>query len=114
MKLEVYFDKILAGFLERTQEKGRYTYIFSYVLDYLNRGDARPLSVNLPLRLEPYRSTEIFPFFDNLLAEGWLLDVQAVAHKIDKNDKFALISVCGLDCMGAVSLRGETNNVSVS
>jgi serine/threonine-protein kinase HipA len=110
MKLEVYFDKVHAGYLERTREENRNTYIFSYILDYLNRDDARPLSVNLPLRREPYRSTELFPFFDNLLAEGWLLDVQAVAHKIDKNDKFALISVCGLECMGAVSLRGEAND----
>lgn len=109
MKLEVYFDKVLAGFLEQTQEEGRRIYIFSYLPDYLNRDDARPLSVNLPLQFEPYRSTELFPFFDNLLAEGWLLDVQAAAHKIDRSDKFALISICGLECMGAVSLRGETS-----
>lgn len=110
MKLQVYFDNTLAGTLEKIRKDEQDQYVFRYVEDYLEKRGARPVSVNLPLTSEPFRSSVLFPFFDNLLAEGWLLDVQASTHKIDRHDKFALISVCGLECMGAVSLRGDQDD----
>lgn len=107
MKLKVYFGEQEAGILERHGDAGDVSYSFRYLPEYLNLPSSRPVSVNLPLQREAFQAKELFPFFDNLLAEGWLLEVQATAHKIDKQDKFALISACGLECMGAVSLRGE-------
>lgn len=106
MKLQVYFDKAFAGELERTRDGSRELYLFTYAPEYLASESPRPISVTLPLDAAPYRSDTLFPFFQNLLAEGWLLDLQAATHKIDKDDKFALIQACGLECMGAVSLRG--------
>jgi HipA-like protein len=37
--------------------------------------DARPVSLTLPIREAPYLSRVLFPFFDGLIPEGWLLDI---------------------------------------
>ena len=59
----------------------------------------------MPLRAEKYDSKELFPFFDGLLPEGWLLDLDCAAAKIDKNDKFRLLLHTGRDPVGAVSVQ---------
>lgn len=101
--LVVYFKNLKAGTLTKESQS---SFIFQYDTDYLSHADARQISVNLPLQTNAYRSRELFPFFDNLMAEGWLLDAQSSSLKIDRSDKFGLIAKCGLDCVGAVSLRG--------
>ena len=103
IELEVYFKDKLCGWLARISER---EYSFVYEPKYLVLPEARQISVNLPLRPEPYVSETLHPFFDNLISEGWLLEAQIAALKIDKNDRFALIANCGIECMGAVSLRG--------
>ena len=107
MKLIVYYDKLRAGVLEQLKDLDSTTYKFYYLPEYLLNSNARPVSVNLPLQEAEYTSDKLFPFFDNLLAEGWLLDLQIKQYKIDTKDRFALIHQCGLECLGAVSLRGE-------
>ncbi|MCI5064517.1 HipA N-terminal domain-containing protein [bacterium] len=107
MRLRVYYNEFLAGSLEERKSQQMTTYLFQYEESYLNYRNARPVSVHLPLRKEAYSSNVLFPFFDNLLSEGWLLDLQLNSLKIDRNDRFALISRCGLECVGAVSLRGD-------
>ncbi|MCW3081692.1 HipA N-terminal domain-containing protein [Segetibacter sp.] len=34
-----------------------------------------PVSLTLPLKDQPYTSNVMFPFFDGLIPEGWLLDI---------------------------------------
>lgn len=109
MKLRVFFDRDWAGVLEKKEQAGEACFVFAYLPAYLQSKSARPVSVNFPLREQPYESKVLFPFFDNLLSEGWLLDIQAQSLKIDKSDRFALVARCGLECMGAVSLRGESD-----
>src|SRR4029077_8916473 len=46
----------------------------------------------------------LHPFFDNLVAEGWRLNVQARALKVDPGNRFALLLAFGHDCAGAVSV----------
>ena len=80
---------------------------FEFVYDsgYLSSSAALPISLSMPLREEKYESKELFPFFDGLLPEGWLLDLDCAAAKIDKNDKFRLLLHTGRDPVGAVSIR---------
>ncbi|MDD5657933.1 MAG: HipA N-terminal domain-containing protein [Elusimicrobia bacterium] len=80
-------------------------YEFRYEADYLSAPDAAPISLAMPLRREKFESRELFPFFDGLLPEGWLLDLTCAAAKIDKNDKFRLLLHTGQDPVGAVSVR---------
>ena len=67
----VYIQKIFAGTIAETEEG----YEFSYNEDYLKREDAVSVSLTLPLQKEAYKATVLFPFFDGLIPEGWLLGV---------------------------------------
>jgi len=77
---------------------------FTYSREWLERADAVPISVTLPLRPEPYISKSLHPFFENLLPEGWLLEISSKTLKISKDDSFGLLlATCG-DCVGAVEV----------
>ncbi len=69
----------------RETEEG---YSFQYDQEYVDKPDALPASLSLPLAKEEYRSAVLFPFFDGLIPEGWLLDVASRNWKLDKNDRF--------------------------
>lgn len=101
----VYFKNILAGTI-REDEDG---FTFQYDPDYLQRDDAQPVSLTLPLREEPYVSQVIFPFFDGLIPEGWLLDVATKSWKINERDRMGLLLACCNDCIGAVSIEQISN-----
>lgn len=97
----VYYKGIAAGTI-REDEDG---FTFQYDPDYLQRDDAQPVSLTLPLREEPYVSQVIFPFFDGLIPEGWLLDVATKSWKINERDRMGLLLACCNDCIGAVSVE---------
>ena len=96
----VYYKNVLAGIV-REDENG---FMFQYDSGYLVREDARPVSLTLPLREEPYVSQVMFPFFDGLIPEGWLLDVAVESWKINPRDRMGLLLTCCKDCIGAVSV----------
>lgn len=98
---KVFYDQILAGTI-REDESG---FVFAYDTAYLAREDAKPVSLTLPLREEPYVSQVMFPFFDGLIPEGWLLDVAVESWKINPRDRMALLLACCRDCIGAVSIH---------
>lgn len=66
-RCEVYLHGIKAGMLTK-EDSGEYT--FTYDSSYLEKEDYPSVSLTLPLREEPYRSTVLFPFFFNMLSEG--------------------------------------------
>ena len=100
-KGKVYIQGIPAGIITETDEG----YAFKYDEDYLLRGSVPAASLTLPLREEEYRSNVLFPFFDGLIPEGWLLAVTQKTWKLDRKDRFgALLAVCN-DCIGDVSVR---------
>jgi serine/threonine-protein kinase HipA len=99
-KAAVFCKGKRAGLL--TKKAGGYE--FSYEADYLSDPNAVPISLTMPLHPEKFESRELFPFFDGLLPEGWLLDLTCAAAKIDKNDKFRLLLHTGQDPVGAVSV----------
>lgn len=90
----------LAGVLTETDEG----YEFRYLPDYLASGTAKAVSLTLPLREEVYISTMLFPFFDGLIPEGWLLDVALRNTDISILDRMSLLLICCKDCIGAVSV----------
>lgn len=63
--------------------------------------------MTLPVREEPYTSKTLFPFFDGLIPEGWLLDIVSRNWKIDIQDRFALLLVACKDPIGSISIMGE-------
>ena len=68
---------------------------------------AEAVSLTLPLRGEPYKATVLFPFFDGLIPEGWLLGIAERSWKIIRRDRMSLLLACCKDCIGAVSVVPE-------
>ena len=99
----VYVRNIFAGVLCETDEG----YSFSYDRQYLSRENASAVSLTLPLSEKAYTSKTLFPFFDGLIPEGWLLGVVSRNWKIDVKDRFGLLLVACKDGIGNVSIRGE-------
>ena len=89
----VFLHGIKAGIL--TEDENGYT--FEYDADYLTSADAEAVSLTLPLSDKPYRDKVLFPFFDGLIPEGWLLDVVSNNWKIDRKDRFGLLLVACKD-----------------
>lgn len=98
----------VVGTIEQIGEDTRFT----YAPDWLARKDAVPISVTLPLREQPYMSRGLHPFFDNLLPEGWLLEVTSKRLKISKDDPFGLLLATCSDCIGAVEIEPLDTEVS--
>lgn len=101
-----------AGLLEEFGAGARTRYRFRYIPEWVvNRN--RPVSASLPVRLEPYESPRLFPFFVGMLAEGELRRIQARQARIDEGDDFALLlATAGEDALGAVTIRTLENEES--
>lgn len=79
-------------------------YRFTYNSDYLLLPEAEPVSITMPLREDAYESNVLFPFFDGLIPEGWLLNIAERNWKIRRHDRMALLLTCCRDCIGNVSI----------
>jgi serine/threonine-protein kinase HipA len=77
---------------------------FTYSPEWLAEREAVPVSLTLPLRPEPYDWPGLHPFFENLLPEGWLLEIATTKLKISSNDAFGLLLATCADCVGAVEI----------
>ena len=97
----VYIQNRRAGRIQETDDG----YIFAYNRDYLKSDDALPVSLTLPLSPDAYISNTLFPFFDGLIPEGWLLGVVQRNWKIDVRDRFGLLLVACNDCIGDVRIE---------
>lgn len=101
-KGQVFYNNDLAGQISETEDR----YVFEYNKDFIKKGI--PISVTFPIREEPYKSKELFPFFKGLLPEGWYLDIVTATKKIDREDLFGLLlGIAGGDTIGAVTVRKE-------
>lgn len=99
----IYLRDIYAGILKETDDG----YCFIYDEDYLNRTDASPVSLTLPLSKDEYHSKTLFSFFDGLIPEGWLLDVVKRNWKLDSRDRFGILLVACKDSIGNVAVSEE-------
>lgn len=99
---EVWVNKTLAGLL--TEDDNGYH--FQYHKDYLNSNKALAVSLTLPLQEEIFHSTILFPFFDGLIPEGWLLDIAQKNWKISPRDRMGLLLTTCRDCIGNISIFG--------
>ena len=98
---QVYVRGKFAGILSETDSG----YSFIYDSSYLSGPSGLAVSITMPLSQQEYSSTTLFPFFDGLIPEGWLLDVAVRNWKLDRNDRFGLLLVCCKDCIGDVSIK---------
>ena len=99
----VYVRNVFAGTLAETD----FGYSFLYDNNYLKSDNATAVSLTIPLSDKPYNSKTLFPFFDGLIPEGWLLNVVSRNWKIDTKDRFGLLLVSCKDAIGNVSITEE-------
>lgn len=98
----VFVHDIRAGQIIE-QDDGNY--VFLYDEAYLASKNCTPVSLTLPLLKTSYESKTLFPFFDGLIPEGWLLEIAEKNWKMDRRDRMGLLlEVCG-DCIGAVHIE---------
>ena len=84
-------------------------YTFSYDKAYLVKEGALAASLSLPLTETEYHSANLFPFFDGLIPEGWLLEIATKNWKLNQNDRFGLLLAVCRDCIGDVFIRNEVD-----
>ena len=99
-KAEIKIYEKTAGWLSQ-DENG---FHFTYAKTYLESNNPMAVSLTLPLQENSFHSPVLFPFFDGLIPEGWLLDIAEKNWKLDPRDRMGLLLTCCRDCIGAVSI----------
>lgn len=100
-KATIKIENQVAGWLTQDDDG----YHFTYDTTYVKTSNARPISLTLPLSESTYTSNILFPFFDGLIPEGWLLDIVEKNWKLNPRDRMGLLLVCCKDCIGLVSIE---------
>ncbi|MCL8006941.1 HipA N-terminal domain-containing protein [Gelidibacter japonicus] len=99
---KILYDGIFCGMLTETDD-GEFT--FKYDDDYVNQYPDQFITFTMPVRTEKYKDKRLFPFFEGLIPEGWLLDIASKNWKINTNDRMGLLLACCQNCIGAVSVE---------
>jgi serine/threonine-protein kinase HipA len=108
-RARVRLDGVDVGTLRESDDG----YEFRYLDAWLARPDAKPVSLTLPLRREPWLTKRsLHPYFENLLPEGWLLDLTTTKMKIAKDDAFGILLATASDCIGAVEIIADRDEVT--
>lgn len=88
-------------------------YEFVYDEKYVQTCPDQFITFQMPVTIRPYRSKRLFPFFDGLIPEGWLLNIAAESWKINKNDRMGLLLACCQNVVGAVSVHPANPDADV-
>ena len=97
----IYVNDIYCGILTEDEEG----FHFVYDKAYLALPNASPVSPTMPLTNLQYDKEMMFPVFDGLIPEGWLLDIATTSWKIDLRDRMSLLMACCRDCIGNISVK---------
>ena len=100
---QIFCNNIFAGVLTET-DSGKY--IFRYDESFLFDENQTAISLSFPKSQREFTSTELFPFFYNMLSEGTNKAIQCQSLKIDENDSFGLLlATAHTDTIGAITVR---------
>ena len=99
---KVFYQNHFAGVVTETND-GDYT--FEYDNDYIQIFPNQFITFSMPVSEKLYRENRLFPFFEGLIPEGWLLEIASESWKINKNDRMGLLLACCKNCIGAVSVE---------
>jgi len=98
---KVFYKDILAGTITETNEGD---YVFLYDAQYVKVHPGDFITFTMPVTNLPYADKRLFPFFEGLIPEGWLLNIASENWKINRNDRMGLLLACCKNCIGAVSV----------
>ena len=100
-KAKIYYKDVEAGQLTETDDG---IYEFQYLDEYVKAYPKQFISFSMPVNGLTYTDKRLFPFFEGLIPEGWLLDIASKSWKININDRMGLLLACCRNCIGAVSV----------
>ena len=98
---KVYYNEHFAGIIKETDEG---EYVFQYDPNYVKQYPKEFITFTMPVTDKPYIDKRLFPFFEGLIPEGWLLEIASKSWKINQNDRMGLLLACCKNCIGAVSV----------
>ncbi|MCK7545014.1 type II toxin-antitoxin system HipA family toxin [Marinobacter bryozoorum] len=85
---------------------------FEYRRDWIAQPGARAISLSLPLSSRPYRGERVYNFFDNLLPDSEAIRARMQARfQTPTNHPFDLLASVGRDCIGAIQLYPENQQI---
>ena len=102
-KAKVFRNEEFAGELWEDEDGFHFLYDQAFMLS----DNAEPVSLTLPLQEKEFTNAVLFPFFDGLIPEGWLLNIVEKNWKINQRDRFGILLVTGKDCIGNVSVIAD-------
>ena len=100
---DVYRDTVFAGIIEENIDG---EFLFTYDATYL-RQNSEPISLTLPLQTEAFQADSLFPFFDGLIPEGWLLQCAVKHWKLNRFDRMSLLLTTCENTIGNISIRSR-------
>ena len=87
---------------------------FSYNKEYMTTKGAVPISISLPFTDEQYSPSATRTYFEGLLPEGFTRrSVAQIIHK-DADDYLGILGKLGRECIGAVRIGSEDDELSCS
>lgn len=101
-KAIIKYTNNIAGILTEQNDGG---FVFEYDKSYIRNFPDKFICFSMPVSKFPFYNQQLFPFFDGLLPEGWLLDIACKSHGIAKSDRMGLLLACCNNCIGAVSVH---------
>ncbi|MDI9606235.1 MAG: HipA N-terminal domain-containing protein [Bacteroidota bacterium] len=98
---KVFYKDDFAGIITETDDG---EYLFEYDQEYIDQFPSQPITFSMPVSGKVYKDNWLFPFFEGLIPEGWLLEIASKSWKLNQNDRMGLLLACCKDCIGAVSV----------
>lgn len=78
---------------------------FYYYQEWLDMPGARPISLSMPLRKQPFKGDVVYSFFDNLLPDNMQVRQRIVTrHQASSSQPFDLLAQIGMDSVGALQI----------
>jgi len=107
---EVYYNGELAGIL---YEESRQQFRFRYDDSWFSNDNKPPISLTMPKKKQEYKAEYLFPFFFNMISEGFNRKLQCQLLRIDEKDHFGLLlATAQYDTIGAITIKPLQSNES--
>ena len=100
-KADIYIGNHLCGLLSEDNNG----FHFKYDSEYMDMEGAEPISPTMPFQEKEYTKEMMFPVFDGIIPEGWLLNIATNNWKLDPRDRMSLLIECCKDCIGNISVK---------
>jgi len=85
---------------------------FQYMDSWIESKYSRPISLSMPVIREPYKGEVVKHFFSNLIPErADVIEFIQRKYSIKKKDTFSILSKIGKDCIGAIQISDNKNQL---